>query len=606
MRRFASRITSLLLLAACGGPPAPQPVVAPAPTAAEASAFIHAVDTKLRAVRLVENQAGWTAETNLTDATEAAAATAGEAVMTFLSQAIVDAQRFVPVLASLPADEQRMFKLLRQNGQPAPADPAQAAELARLSTEMSSLYGKGKACDAGGTCRDLEQLSDVMATSRKPDELLAAWTGWHDVGKTIAPAYDAFVPLANAGAQRAGFADTGDMWLGGYDMPADDMVAEADRLWGQLKPMYDQLHCYARRRLSDTYGEAVAPSSGPIPAHLLGNMWAQDWSNVYDLLEPYPGQGTIDVTPALVAQGYTPTRMTKLAEGFFTSLGMPALPATFYERSMLSKPVDREVVCHPSAWSLDYENDVRVKMCTKPNQEDLTVLHHELGHDYYFLAYNTLPTLFQDGANDGFHEAIGDTIALSVTPAYYKHVGLLDAVGTNDKALIDQQMMVALDKIAFLPFGLVLDKWRWEVFAGQVPRDQWNARWWELRRAYQGVVPPVPRAASDFDPAAKYHVASNTSYLRYFLATVLQFQFHRALCQTAGQTGPLHACSIFGSTAAGDKFWKMLGMGASKPWPDALEAVTGSRAMDATAIVDYFAPLMTWLEQQNRGAACGW
>lgn len=592
---------AVLAVAACGhrGAGASAP-----PTAADASAFIRAVDADLRAVRIEENLAAWASETNLTDANEAAAAAASAASMARLSAAIDEARRFEALVPSLPAEEQRMFAQLRLAGQPAPADAALATELAELETEMSSLYGKGQGC-VDGTCRDLEALSDVMATSRVPADLLAAWRAWHDVGKTIAPSYARFVPLANAGAQRAGFADVGAMWRARYDMPPDDVVAEADRLWGQLRPLYDQLHCYARRRLHETYGAADVAASGPMPAHLLGDMWAQSWTHVYELLEPYPGQAQIDVTPALVAQGYTPERMTRLAESFFTSLGLPALPATFYQRSMLSQPEGRQVVCHASAWSITYQDDVRMKMCVSPTHEDLLTLHHELGHDYYFLAYRGLPTLLQDGANDAFHEAIGDTITLSMTPAYFELVGLREPAAPSEKALIDEQLLVALDRVAFLPFGLVLDKWRWEVFAG-LPRAQWNDRWWELRRQYQGVVPPVARTADDFDPGAKYHVPANSPYLAYFLSTVLQFQFHRALCQASGHAGPLHTCSIYGSRAAGDKLSAMLALGASRPWQDALEQLTGARAMDATAILEYFAPLAAWLAQQNRGQACGW
>ncbi|MEZ4369056.1 MAG: M2 family metallopeptidase [Kofleriaceae bacterium] len=584
----------------------PAVVVPPPPSAATAAQFIAEVDDRLRELWTVSALADWDRQTDLPPEHEARASAAGEAAMTYLTEAIGRAAAFAPFVGELSPIQQRQFQQLRLAGQPAPADPAQAAALAQVMTEMDGLYGTGKACE-GTTCRNLDELSDVMAKSRDPKALLAAWQGWHDVGKTIAPAYERFVPLANAGAQGVGFADTGAMWRSRYDMPAEAMVAEADRLWGQVRPLYEQLHCYARRTLGKKYGAKVVPTKGPLPAHLLGNMWAQDWSNVYDLLEPYKGQPSPDVSDALVAQGYDATRMTKLAESFFTSLGMPALPATFWERSMLTRPEGKEVVCHASAWDPTYSGDARIKMCIKVNQEDLVTLHHELGHDYYYLAYHTLPVLLQDGANDGFHEAIGDTIALSITPSYLKQVGLLDQVASNDKALIDEQLFKALEKVAFLPFGLVVDKWRWEVFAGQVPRAQWNDRWWELRRQYQGVAPPVTRAADAFDPGAKYHVPGNTPYLRYFLSTILQFQFHRALCEAAGHQGPLHACSIFGSKAAGDRFWKMLQLGSSVPWPEALAQVTGgARGFDASAILDYFAPLQAWLTTQNKGKACGW
>ena len=585
----------------------PTPPPPSGPTAAEAKAFIADVDKGLREVWTVRDTADWERSTNITPETEARAATTAEAATAYLTKKIGEAKKFEQVVAQLTPDEQRQFLLLRVAGQTAPADEAKAKALAETTTAMDSTYGKSKVCTDPKHCRTLGELTDVLAKSRKPAELLAAWQGWHDTtGRAVRPLYEKFVPLANEGVGAAGFKDVSELWLSAYDMKPDEVVAMADKLWGQVAPLYKDLHCYARRRLSKFYGDKVVPATGPIPAHVLGNMWAQDWSNVYDLLEPNQGQASPDVTKALVAQKYDAVKMTKLAESFFVSLGLPKLPDTFWERSMLVQPEGKEVQCHASAWDPTYAGDVRIKMCTKVNQEDLITLHHELGHDYYYLHYYKLPMLFQTGANDGFHEAIGDTIALSITPSYLKQVGLLDKVAVSPEAVINQQMFVALDKIAFLPFGLVVDKWRWEAFAGKITPAQWNDRWWELRKQYQGVAPAVARAATDFDPGAKYHVPSNTPYLRYFLSTILQFQFHRALCKVAGWTGPLHECSIYGNPGAGTKFAAMLAMGASKPWPDALEALTGQRDIDATAIIDYFAPLKTWLQEQNQGQDCGW
>lgn len=614
-----------LVLAACNNKPKsdkqkepdPAPVavadaaaapVPTGPTAEEAKAFIAEIDTGLRAAWTKQQLADWDRSTNITPETEAAAAKASEEAMAYLTGAIVRARPFMANLDRYDEATRRQLHLLRIAGQTSPADPARATELSQVMTEMDGVYGKGKVCDATGKkCQDLGQLSDVLAKSRKPAELLAAWQGWHDtVGRQVRPLYERFVPLANEGVQSAGFANVGELWLSRYDMPPAAMVAEADRLWTQVEPLYKDLHCYTRRKLSEKYGPTVVPATGPMPAHMLGNMWAQSWANVYDLVEPYSGQPSPDVSKTMVAQKYDALKMTKLAESFFTSLGLKPLPATFWERSMLVQPKGKEVVCHASAWDPTFAGDVRIKMCTKVNQEDLITLHHELGHDYYFLYYFDKPMLFQDGANDGFHEAIGDTIALSVTPTYLNKVGLLKEVADNDKALVNQQMFVALEKVAFLPFGLLVDKWRWEAFSGKITPAQWNDRWWQLRTQYQGVVAPVARAATDFDPGAKYHVPGNTPYLRYFLSTILQFQFHRALCETAGWKGPLYACSIHGSQAAGARFAKMLALGSSRPWPDALEAATGQRQFDATAILDYFAPLHAYLKEQNAGQQCGW
>jgi peptidyl-dipeptidase A len=339
---------------------------------------------------------------------------------------------------------------------------------------------------------------------------------------------------------------------------------------------------------------------------LTGNMRGQEWKNIYDLVAPYPNEPSLDVDARLQKKQLDAKSMVKMGENFFTSLGFPPLPQTFWERSLFTRPKDRDVVCHASAWDVQWNGDLRIKMCIQPTEEDLITIHHELGHDFYFQSYDTLPILFQQGANDGFHEGIGDTIALSVTPNYLHSIGLLDKVSDSPKAKINHQMKMALGKVAFLPFGLLIDKWRWDVFSGKITAANYNATWWEMRKLYQGEVPPSPRSEEQFDPAAKFHIASSTPYARYFMATVYQFQFHRALCQAAGFKGPLDECSIYGSKEAGAKLRAMLQLGASKPWPDALEVISGQREADASAIIDYFAPLKAWLDEQNKGETCGW
>lgn len=609
-------VVSLSLLAgACGGDkkpvakPAPKVAVDPdAALIAEAKAFIQLTDRELMRLNVAAAEAEWAKQTDITDAHEQAAAKAGAELATYITKQIKESRKFDKIAAKLDDKSQRMLLLLRVAGQPAPDDKALADELAKVTTEMDALYGKGKACDSkGANCKDLGKLEDIMANSRKPAELLAAWKGWHEAtGRSVRDRYVRFVELANNGAKGIGFDDVGAMWRSGYDMPPDDFAAETDRLWGQVKPLYDQLHCYMRRNLSKKYGSKLVSTTAPIPAHLLGNMWAQSWGNLYSDFEPYKGVSKIDVSSSLAKQGYDAQKMAQSAESFFVDLGLEQLPSTFWERSMFAKPKDKEVVCHASAWDVTYADDLRVKVCLKPTHEDFVTIHHELGHNYYYHYYYKLPLLFQQGANDGFHEAIGDTIALSMTPDYLKKAGLLNDVVKNDKATINQQMHTALEKIAFLPFGLVVDRWRWDVFAGKVKPEEYNQHWWDLRKQYQGIAPAIPRAATDFDPGAKYHVPANVPYTRYFLAAILQFQFHQALCAKAGFKGPLHECSIAGNKAAGDALKNMLAMGASKPWPEALKALTGNDKMDASAILEYFAPLKSYLEEQNKGQTCGW
>jgi peptidyl-dipeptidase A len=577
-------------------------------TAAEAKAFVEKLNADLLQLSIRDQTAQWVKNTYITDDTERLAADGDDALLAYQAQALREVQRFRGL--KLDAETARTLYLLRVSSPLlAPNDPKARRELTELGSKMEGLYGKGKYCgkDGKGPCRDLEQLSDVMDQSRDWNALLDAWTGWHAVGAEIRPHYVRFVELANQGARDNGFANLGDLWRSGYDMPPADFEKETDRIWAQVKPLYEALHCYVRAKLQDTYGKEHIPDGAPIPAHLLGNMWAQEWTNVYPLVEPYKGASNLDITSALKAKGYDPIKMVKRGEAFYVSLGLDRLPETFWKRSMFTKPADREVVCHASAWDVAFHDDLRIKMCIKVNEEDLVTIHHELGHDYYFHAYYRLPFLFQQGANDGFHEAIGDAIALSVNPGYYKQVGILDAVPpVNEQALINQQMKDALAKVAFLPFGKDIDQYRWGVFSGKIPTSQLNAAWWEIRRRDQGIAPPLPRSEADFDPGAKYHVPANVPYTRYFLARVLQFQFHRALCRAAGYQGPLHACSIYGNAEAGRRLQTMLALGASRPWPEALQALTGERQMDGGALLEYFAPLQAWLTAQNAGRRCGW
>jgi len=574
-----------------------------APDPASAKEFVSKTNDDLLRLSTRSNTTEWVKSTYITEDTERLAADANEVLLGYTAAAVKTAARWNG--AKLDPETARMLYLLRTGSSlAAPADPARRLELTRLAARLEGLYGKGKYCKTG-KCRDLEELSDVIGKSRDPKELLDVWTGWHAIAREMRPLYTRFVELANEGAREIGFSDTGAMWRAGYDMPPEQFPAEMDRLWAQVKPLYDDLHCYVRARLQEKYGKDLVKDDAPIPAHLLGNMWAQEWTKIYPLVEPYPDAAQLDVTSAMTRMGLTPEKMMAIGMGFFTSIGFPELPRTFWTRSLMQKPRDRDVVCHASAWDIDGGEDVRIKMCVKIEEEDLVTIHHELGHLYYNLAYAKQPFLFRAGANDGFHEAIGDAIALSVTPGYLRKFRLIAEEPRDEHGLIDVQLKEALDKVAFLPFGLLIDRWRWEVFSGKVTPDRYDSAWWELRRRYQGVAPPVERSEADFDPGAKYHVPANVPYSRYFLARILQFQFHRALCKAAGFQGPLHACSIYNSVQAGEPFWKMLSLGASRPWQDALETLTGQRQMDGGAMLEYFAPLAKWLSEQNRGRRCG-
>lgn len=652
----------LLSLAACKREPSPSAAAGPAgdgespvpaetaeaPAAAsgQAERLLARIDAEYRAIYPELTSSQWLSSTYINEDSQRLASLANERYLAKLKDWITEARDYDG--QPMSAETARALTLLKLGtAMPPPKDPAALAELTRIAAKMEGDYGAGKYCKGEGAqrrCQTLGELEQTLRDSRDYATQLDAWTGWHGVAAPMRNDYTRFVTLVNDGARNLGYADAGQMWRSGYDMPADRIAAETDRLWQQVKPLYQQLHCYARGKLNAKYGQGKGETAGRmLPAHLLGNMWQQDWGNLWDILQPYPNASQLDIDASLqrqykeahaaqivnrsgppgnihdedaerAARLEIARKMTARAEDFYTSLGLPKLPEGYWRKSQFIKPRDRDVVCHASAWEMNLggnpdkgvEHDVRTKMCIEPNEEDFTTIYHELGHVYYYLAYAKQPPLFQSGAHDGFHEAIGDTIVLAMTPKYLQSIGLVGAQTQDHDALINAQMRMALAKVAFLPFGLMIDRWRWGVFDGSIAPSQYNKAWWALKAEYQGVAPVEARGETFFDPGAKYHVPGNTPYTRYFLSHVLQFQFYQALCKAAGHTGPLHECSFYGSKAAGEKFQAMLSKGASQPWQKTMQELTGTETMDASALLEYFSPLQEWLQQQNAGQHCGW
>ncbi len=577
-------------------------------TAEEALDFVLRVEAEGAELAVQVNRAQWINATYITEDTDALAAEFGTRSTELGVRWAKEAARFDGV-EGISFEVRRKLDFLKQGlVLPAPEREGAAEELNVIATRLQSQYGKGRGTMKGEELSGSE-MEAAMGVVRDPEVLQEMWVSWHDrVGGPMRGDYERMVAIANEGAKELGYRDVGVMWRSGYDMEPGAFAEEMDRLWYQVKPLYVQLHAYVRAKLNAHYGEAVQRASGPLRADLLGNMWAQEWANLYDLVAP-EGSGDLgySLTGLLQGHGYDALKMVRTGEAFYTSLGLPALPETFWTRSQFNKPADREVVCHASAWNIDNVDDLRIKMCIKVDAEDFVTIHHELGHNYYQRAYNRQPYLFQNGAHDGFHEAIGDFLALSITPQYLVQIGLLEPgkVPSADKD-IGLLLGRAMDKVAFLPFGLLMDKWRWGVFDGSIAPAEYETAWDRLRRDYQGVVPPVERGAGAFDPGAKYHIPGNTPYARYFLAHIMQFQFFKAAAEISGWEGPLHRCSFYGNKEVGRKLQAMLEVGSSRPWPEALEAFTGSRQMDGSALVEYFAPLMRWLEEQNRGVPVGW
>ncbi len=580
-------------------------VASSGPTVEKAKEFLEKSEAEIVELALRGSKIEWINSNFITEDTNWLSAKIGEEFGLLSTRLANEAKQFNDL--TLPADmERKLDGLKRGSNFPAPDKPGAAAELATIMTELNAAYGQGS-FTYNGEDLQLGELSKIIATSRNPEELKTVWEGWRTIAPAMQKDYARMVEIVNEGSKELGYADTGVLWKAGYDMPADDFTKEADRLWTQVKPLYDELHCHVRAKLNDQYGNEVVPLDQPIRADLLGNMWAQSWGNVYDMVKPEGDAPTVDITTLLEKAEYDEIKMVKTGENFFTSLGFDPLPKTFWERSLFVKPEDRDVVCHASAWDIDDKDDIRIKMCIEKTGEDFKTVHHELGHNFYQRAYKNQPVFYKDGANDGFHEAIGDMISLSITPDYLVQIGLLDASEVPDaSADINLLMQQALDKVAFLPFGIMIDKWRWNVFNGEYAPSEYNTGWWELREQYQGVRPPSERPADAFDPGAKYHIPGNTPYMRYFLAHILQFQFHKAACDMAGNEGPLHRCSVYGNKEVGKRFGDMMRMGSSKPWPEALNAFTGTANMDGSAIIEYFAPLQSYLKEQNKDRNCGW
>ena len=632
---------SLLTLSACKKEKAPAEAVK-APEGETADQFVARVNDEFRKVYPELNAAQWISSTYINDDSQLLTARANERFLTQLNGWIDQSRKFEG--QKMSPETARAIKLMKLSvAMPPPKDPKKLEELTQIATRMEGMYGSGEYCEGEGDarkCRQLGDLEDVLRNEKGEysyEDQLDAWQGWHTISQPMRKDYTRFVELVNTGAKDMGFADTGELWRSGYDMAPAEIAAETDRLWLQVKPLYEQLHCYTRTQLEKKYGDKGHVAGGMLPAHLMGNMWQQDWGNLWPIVQPYSDEqaGNLDITGTLkkardakevadlnkfkgdpspeeradierAADLDAAKRMTERAQDFYTSLGMPKLPESYWQKTQFIKPRDRDVVCHASAWDINMEGDVRTKMCIKPNEEDFTTIYHELGHVYYYLAYNDLPPIFQQGAHDGFHEAIGDTIVLAMTPQYLQSIGLVGAQQPSKEALINAQMRMALAKVSFLPFGLMIDRWRWGVFDGSIKPDNYNKAWWDLKAKYQGVAPVTARGEDFFDPGAKYHVPGNTPYTRYFLSHILQFQFYKALCDASGYKGPLHECSFYGNKAAGAKYQAMLSKGASQPWQQTMKELTGSEKMDASAVLEYFAPLQEWLKQQNEGQTCGW
>ncbi|CAG9795376.1 unnamed protein product [Diatraea saccharalis] len=560
--------------------------------------------------------AQWNFETNVNDATQHAALDAQQRYTLFQRGLWEAAQQ---VNRGFVRDEQtfRQLQMLSIIG-PAALPPDQLDRYNRLINDMLAVYNTAEICAYNEPFKcglHLQpELQFIMSHSRDWDELQHVWTEWRrNTGKRIRDLYEQLVDLTNQAARLNNFTDASAYWMFPYGTL--NLRQDIDEVWEQVKPLYELLHAYVRRRLRESYGPERISRSAPIPAHILGDMWGQSWAGIVPVTLPYPGKTLVDVTPEMVQQGFTPLTIFQLAEEFFVSMNMSAMPPDFWALSVLDQPADRHIHCQPSAWDFCNKHDYRIKMCTHVDMKDLVTAHHEMAHIEYFLAYRNQPKVFRDGANPGFHEAIGEAVALSVaSPRHLQTLGLVQRSVDDTAHDINYLFTQAMDKLAFLPFALVMDKWRWDVFTGDIRKEQYNCHWWRLREQYQGIKPPVLRSELDFDPGSKYHIPANIPYIRYFVSTILQFQIYRALCEKTGQyipgdpSRPLHKCDFYRNPEAGKILTRIMERGSSAPWSKILQETIGEWRLNGEALRDYFRPLENWLQSENlrTGEYLGW
>jgi len=583
-----------------------------------ASEFISRVEEEMRLMAVKSTFAAWNYESNITDATKEVHLKAQEESGLLTKRVGKEAQNYN---VNLLRDEDVIRKLKQLKNLGTSALPKEKlTQFNKLTSDMGSTYSTAKVLEKGGSGAEFSlepELTEILSTSRDASELKYYWEQWRDAsGKKIGKMYPAYVDFYNEAAKLNGFKDASKMKVDTYE--SDTFMEEMESTWQGLKPLYQQLHAYVRNKLNRHYGSEIVGKTGALPAHLMGNMWAQSWGNLGDILRPFPDKPSIDVTEEMKTQGWTPKIMFQKAEDFFVSMGLNPMPQKFWEGSIIEKPADgRELTCHASAWDFYNQEDFRIKQCTRVNQEDFITVNHEMGHIQYYLQYINQSYFFRGGANPGFHEGVADILSLAVgTATYFQRLGLLgeeiDIMDeeTNINILFD----MALERVAFLPFGYLIDKFRWDVFSGETSVDNMNCHWWKLRHEIQGLKPPSKRSYKDFDAGAKYHVAGDVGYVRYFTAFIYEFQFYRAICLEAGiyEPGnpdkPLHQCNFYGSKKAGDKMREMLKLGASRPWKEAMQVMTGQPEMSTMALREYFKPLEDWLIKKNRetGTQVGW
>ncbi|XP_053696511.1 angiotensin-converting enzyme [Sabethes cyaneus] len=569
--------------------------------------FLTDIDRKSSLECSLNVGAQWNFETNVNEATQVEAIAAQQRYNDF-QRLIWDQMRHIDQTKIFDDKLYRQVRLMSIIG-PSALPPDQLDRYNRIVNDMLTIFNGAQICayERPFECglRLQPHLKDIMAKSRDWNELQYTWLEWRrKSGRHMRELFEQLVDLTNEAARVNNFTDGAAYWQFPYE--SRDFREEMEQVWKEILPLYEMIHAYVRRKLREFYGPDKISRDVPLPDHILGDMYGQSWNNILDVLIPYPGRSYLEVTPEMHKQGYNPLVMFQIADEFFVSMNMTAMPPDFWLTSVLTQPPDRPVLCTPSSWDFCNGKDYRIKMCTTVSHKDFITVHHELAHVQYFLNYRNNPKVFRDGANPGFHEAIGDAVTLSVAaPKHLQNLGLVQKNVDDTAHDINFLFSLALEKVVFLPFALAMDAWRYDIFEKRIRKEQYNCHWWLLREQYGGVKPPVLRSELDFDPGAKYHVAANIPYIKYFFSNVLQFQIHRAMCSASRQydpldpNKPLHKCDIYRQPAAGNILKQLMERGASEPWQQVLQEVIGEGRLDGTALREYFRPLEEWLRNEN-------
>ena len=584
----------LPLLAAAAAMAAPVP-----PMQERADRFLEIVNSGYQALYRVNSEAQWLADTDVTPAHDAAAEVAGKAYAAFNgSPALInEAQALLAHRAELNELTVRQLEHVLLNAAEGPmTNPDLVAARIAAETQQASTLNSFE-FKLHGKPVTVNEIDNLLVTTTALAERRAVWEASKESGPALKPGLVKLQQLRNGVARELGHHDYFALQMAAYGMTTDEMVRLNDDFMRVLRPLYLQLHTWTKYELAKRYGQPVPKL---IPAHWIANRWAQEWPG---LVAP------ADLSPYF--KDRSAEWVAKTAEQFFVSLGLPPLPATFWTKSDIY-PVPagdpRKKNTHGSCWHIDLENDIRSLQSIEPNAQWFQTAHHEFGHGHYFMSYTRpeVPPLLRASANPGFHEGIAEIsgFASSQVP-YLQMVGVLPPdFKADETAFLLNDALVNCVPFIFWASG-TMTHWEADVYANNLPPDQWNARWWQYVRDFQGIEPPSPRGEEWCDAATKTHINDTPCYYpNYAFATILKFQLNDYIAKNILHQPP-QSCNYAGNKEVGAFLKRIMEKGATEDWRKVLRDATGED-LSTRAMVEYFKPLQAWLAAQNKGRPIGW